>query len=189
VAEEKDTPEPAPAPAAKKKVPAIALVAVGAALGGAGVVFLAPAPAPVAHGPTEPEIVSYEHPDAMEFTFNPQVKRGYKTALVSLKFVYEADRKLVEGDAAHAGEGGAHDKGAPEAAAPLPPVPNAIRTYWNRATSRCYEVLSNQDVDTLTSPDGKKYLKRLLIDELGASLFPDGQARVVDVYLMKIFVQ
>jgi flagellar basal body-associated protein FliL len=188
VAEEKDTQEPEPAK--KKGLPAIALVAVGAALGGAGVVFLAPKPEPAPHGPAQPELVSYEHPDPMEFTFNPQVKRGYKTALVSLKFVYEADRKLVEGDAAHAADGGGgHDKADPKAAAPMAPVPSAIKTYWNRATSRCYEVLSNQDVETLTSPDGKKYLKQLLIDEIGASLFPEGQARVVDVYLMKIFVQ
>jgi flagellar basal body-associated protein FliL len=184
LAEDKDTQEPAPA--RKKGLPAIALVAVGAALGGAGVVFLAPKPEPVAHGPAQPEIVSYEHPDAMEFTFNPQVKRGYKTALVSLKFVYEADRKLVEGDAAaHIGNG----QSDPNAPAALAPVPAAIKTYWNRATSRCNEVLSAQDVDTLTSPDGKRHLKRLLIDELGASFFPDGQARVVDVYLMKTFVQ
>lgn len=182
-----------PEAVAKKKrgLLPILLVAVGAAIGGAGVVLLSPKPKPVEHAPPPPEIVAYEHPDVLEFTFNPQVKRGYKTALVQFKFVYEADRKLVEGDHAHgaAESGGGHGAAEPAAPAHLPPVLEAIKTYWNKASARCFEVLSGQDIDTLTTPDGMTYLKRLLIDELNATLFPEKQARVVDVYLLKIFVQ
>lgn len=191
MAEENKEPEAV----AKKKsgLLPILLVAVGAAIGGAGVVLLSPKPKPVEHGPPAPEIVAYEHPAVLEFTFNPQVKRGYKTARVEFKFVYEADRKAVEGEHAAAGgegAGGGHGGGG-EPAGPehLAPVPQAIKTYWNKASARCFEVLSSQDVETLTTPDGKKYLKRLLIDELDATLFPDKQARVIDVYLMKVFVQ
>ena len=163
----------------------VLLVAVGAAIGGAGVVVLSPKPLPVEPGPPAPEIVAYEHPEPLAFVFNPQVKRGSKTAQVEIKFVYEADRRLVEGDRPRGGESAG---GEPATAVRLPPVLDAIKTYWNKASARCFEVLSNQDVDTLQSPDGKRYIKRLLIDELNATLFPEQQAKVVDVYLMKMIV-
>lgn len=191
MAEDKEQPKEEQAEGKKKGLPAIVLICVGAALGGAGVVVMTPAP-PVHVEKEEPKIELFEHPDKMEFTFNPQAERGYKSAIVSFVFVYKADRKDVEGDghAEASGEGGGHGGGGEEAAGEdLPPVLAAIKKHWNRARSRAFEILSNQSAETLNSPEGKRHLKALLIEALTDAFFPDGIATVHDIYWEKIFVQ
>lgn len=188
MAEDKEQPKEEQAEK-KKGLPAIVLICVGAALGGAGVVVMTP-PAPVHVQKEEPKIELFEHPDKMEFTFNPQARRGYKSAIVSFVFVYKADRKDVERDPdAAAGGGEGHAGGEEGSSEGLPPVLAAIKKHWNRARSRALEILSNQTAETLNSPEGKQHLKALLIEALTDAFFPDGIASVHDIYWEKIFVQ
>lgn len=138
---------------------------IGAVAGGAGVVFLAPRPAVVkVVGPQQPEIEQVELPDLWEFTFNPRVERGFKVAQVSFFVVYKQDkRKEAE-------------------------VTKSLKTNWNRAYSRCMEVLTNTPPANLGSFDGKQKLRACLRDELSASLFPDGIATVDDILWKKFSV-
>ena len=176
----------------KKSMLPILMVVVGAVLGGAGVVVMTPKPEPEEHGPPPADIRLYDHPVAMEFTINPVVERGHKQAMIHFLFTYKADSKDVQPPDGAGGGGGGHGGGhggGAEAPAELPPVLDAIKVNWNLAYSRCLEVLSNQKASTLVDPDGKRRLKRLLIEELSATLFPDGIAAVDDILWQKYFVQ
>jgi flagellar basal body-associated protein FliL len=186
VADEKEqTSEEPQAPAKKKKLTPILMVVLGAVLGGAGVVFLAPQPPQREHAPTAPDIRLYDHPTAMEFTINPVVERGSKTAMVQFLFSYKADHRDVQ----PGGDGAGHGADAEGGSAELSPVLKSIAINWNRAYSRCLEVLSNQKASVFVDPEGKRRLKRTLIDELSATLFPDGIATVDDILWKKMFVQ
>lgn len=188
MADEKDPKTEEPTPEGKKRgkpvLPAL-MVLVGAVLGGAGVVVFSPEPMPKDHGPPPKDIRLFDHPTPMEFTINPVVEKGHKTAMIHFLFTYKADAKDVLGAAAGAGAGEHGGPGMTE----VPPVPKAIQTNWNRAYSRCLEVLSNQKAAELIDPEGKRALKRTLIDELSATLFPDGTATVDDILWQKYFVQ
>jgi len=181
--EEQEKIEEEQAPAKKKRLGAILLVVIGAALGGAGVVFLMPHPEPKPHGPPPADIRIYDYPEPMEFTFNPIVERGHKQARLEFLFSYKADSKDV-GMGTETGEGAAGG-----VKRELPPVLKAIKVNWSRAYSRCLEVLSDQTSETLLDPDGKRRVKRLLIEELSATLFPDGIASVDDILWKSYFVQ
>ena len=159
----------------KSALPLVLMVLLGAVLGGAGVVFLTPKPPAAPHGPPPSDIRLYDHPDPMEFTINPVVERGHKQAMIHFLFTYKADSKDVV-SAAPGGDAGGHGGGADTGH--LPPVLESIKVNWNRAYSRCLEVLSNQRAETLLDPDGKRMVKRMLIDELSVTLFPDGVATV-----------
>ena len=173
---------------AKKRLPPVVLVLLGAMVGGAGVVFMAPQPEPIPHGPPPKDIRLYDHPEPMEFMFNPVAERGHHQARVSFVFTYKADSHDVELHTDGAG-GGGHGGGSDAAPAALPPVLLAIKTNWNRAYSRCLEVLANEKAQALNDPDGKRRIKRRLIDELSATLFPDGIATVDDILWKGFFVQ
>lgn len=191
MADEKDKkPEEGGEETAKKgKLLPLILVVAGAVLGGAGVVVMGPSPEEEEHGPPPADIRLYDHPEAMEFVVNPVVERGHKQARIQFLFTYKADSKDVEGpgDAA-GGDGGGHG-GGDAATTELPPVLSSIQLNWNRARSRCLELLSNQRADTLMSPEGKRRIKRELVDELSATLFPDGIATVDDILWKDFFVQ
>ena len=170
------------------------MVVLGAVAGGAGVVFMGPKPPEPEHAPPPPDIRVYDHPTPMEFTVNPVVDRGHKQAMIHFLFAYRADKVDVEGEDHGEGDGGGHGGGhgaapAEPSADDLPPVLRAIAVNWNRAESRCLEVLSGQHVETLLDPDGKRKLKRALIEELTATLFPGGEATVDDILWKKFFVQ
>lgn len=171
-------------PAKKKKLVPVLMVVLGAVLGGAGVVFLAPKPEQREHAPPPADIRLYDHPTPMEFTVNPVVDRGSKTAMVHFLFTYKADHRDVQAG----GDAGAHGTGA-DPNAELSPVLKSIAVNWNRAYSRCLEVLSNQKAAVFVDPEGKRRLKRTLIDELTVTLFPDGIATVDDILWKKMFVQ
>lgn len=190
MADEKDQGEgKEEAPKKKKMVPVLMMV-VGAMAGGAGVVMMSPKQEVVEHGPPPADIRLYDHPEAMEFTINPVVERGHKQAMIHFLFTYKADSKDVQtDDHGDAGGGGGHGGGAPAEPVELPPVLEAIKVNWNRAYSRCLEVLSNQKATTLVDPEGKRRIKRILIEELSATLFPNGIATVDDILWKKYFVQ
>ena len=186
MADEKEQTEESQEPAKKKKkLLPILMVLLGAVLGGAGVVFLTPEPEHRDQGPPPPDIRLYDHPTPMEFTVNPVVERGSKTAMVHFLFTYKADHRDVQSG----GDAGAHGAVAEGDAAELSPVLKSIAINWNRAYSRCLEVLSNQPASVFVDPEGKRRLKRTLIDELSATLFPDGIATVDDILWKKMFVQ
>jgi flagellar basal body-associated protein FliL len=191
LADAKDPKTEEPAPEAKKKggkrLLPVLMVLVGAVVGGAGVVVLGPKPVMKEHGPPPKDVRLYDHPQAMEFTINPVVERGHKTAMIHFLFTYKADAKDVTVSPLASGEHGKEGEGA--MSSELPPVLKSIQANWNRAYSRCLEVLSNQKAADLLDPEGKRALKRTLIDELSASLFPDGIATVDDILWQKYFVQ
>ncbi len=141
------------------------LVAVGAALGGAGVVFMAPPVKEEVHVPPPPKVLILHHPDEMPFIFNPPVERGRMTASIAFKFDYKL--KETDEDA----------------------VLESIRLHWDRAVSRCLEVLSNTPAKELSTDLGKARLKKRLIDELTLTFFPKGKAIVDDVLWTKFVLQ
>ncbi|HLU39046.1 MAG TPA: flagellar basal body-associated FliL family protein [Planctomycetota bacterium] len=166
MAEDKDGKQPPAGGGRKGWWKPMAFAAVGAIAGGAGVVLLLPfhaANKPSA--PALPELEQVELPDLWEFTFNPRVERGHRVAQISFYIVYRQDKK-------HEAE-----------------VTQSLRTNWNRAYSRCMEVLTNTPLATLTSFDGKQKLRARLRDELTAALFPGGIASVDDVLWKKFNVQ
>jgi flagellar basal body-associated protein FliL len=141
------------------------MVAAGAALGGAGVVLLGPQPKIETPKRQAPELVQREHPDAMDFTFNPQVERGQKNAIVKFQFVYQMDARKEQA------------------------VLASIEDYWTRAYSRCLLVLKNRPASAFMTHDGITLLTKELADELTASLFPTGIAKVDDILWLKVMVQ
>lgn len=165
-----DAKEAKPAPEGEGKQRAgmkpVLFLAAGAVLGGAGVVFMAPPKEVVKMvGPPQVEIEQVELPDLWEFTFNPRVERGYKVAQVSFYIVYKQEK---------------HKEAQ---------VTKTLKTNWNRAYSRCMEVLKNTPPTTLGSMDGMQKLRARLRDELSASLFPDGVATVDDILWKKFSIQ
>ena len=166
MAEEKDTKPPEGGGKKKGSMKPLVFLAIGAVAGGAGVVTMAPKREVVkVVGPPQPEIEQVEVPDLLEFTFNPRVERGQKLAQVSFYIVIKQDKhKEAE-------------------------VTKALKTNWNRAYSRCMEVLANTPAANLNTPDGKPKLRARLCDELSATLFPDGIATVDDLLWKKFGVQ
>lgn len=161
MAEEKDkkveTPEAVPKK--KSRLMPVALVAAGAMLGGAGVVLLGKPPAEQRPaGPPIPRIEVVHYPDQMEFRFNPKSDKGNKSARVVLKLDIEVDlNRKTE-------------------------IEEALKARWDRAKSRVLLVLKDQPHTVFSG--GSDQLIRLskeIVDELTASLFPEGQARVKDV--------
>lgn len=133
----------------KKGLPPVVLIAVGAAIGGAGVVFGVPPKQVEVH---VPEVVHtfapIQHPDLMEFTFNPRANAGKAYISVSFYFVYVA-RDDREHDAFE-----------------------AIKTNWDRVNSRVLELLSSTTLQELNADNGKRVLAKALIDELDSTFFP-----------------
>lgn len=133
----------------KKGLPPAILIAVGAALGGVGVVFGVPPKQVEVH---VPEVVHtftpIQHPDLLEFQFNPRAQAGKAYASVSFYFVYVArdDRE--------------------EAAF------EAIKTNWDRIRSKVIVLLSSTSVTELNAENGKRVLAQALVDELDATIFP-----------------
>lgn len=174
--EETETDEPKRS--LRRRASQFALVMVGAAVGGATVVLAIPRAEPVEYVPAHKVVRLFHHPDPMEFTVNPQVDRGHKTALITFTFSYRADENDVYGS---------REKSHATGPDGLGPVPKLIKFNWGRAYSHCLELLTNQRADTLMEPKGKLLVKRMLKDELTRSLFPEGMARVDDI-LWKRFV-
>jgi flagellar basal body-associated protein FliL len=154
----------------KKGLPPVLLIAVGAALGGVGVVFGVPPKQVEVH---VPEVVHtftpIQHPDLLEFQFNPRAQAGKAYASVSFYFVYVArdDRE--------------------EAAF------EAIKTNWDRIRSRVLELLSNTSVSDLNAENGKRMLAKALVDDLDATIFPgkadEKVAKVSEVLWAKWILQ
>ncbi len=159
---------------AKKKLSPLIMVAAGAILGGAAVVFLAPTPKHEPQ-PHQEEVVSHEPilwepPDVeLDFRFNPQVERGKAFAQISFTISF----MVQPGKQEEAGE--------------------SMKSRLNQAKSRCLELLAAQSVTEFSSVDGKKHLKRLLMDELTYSLFPGYKgeriATVNDIFWTKFLIQ
>ncbi|MGE3171503.1 MAG: flagellar basal body-associated protein FliL [Planctomycetota bacterium] len=156
--------------AKKKGLPPIILIAVGAAIGGAGVVFAVPpkqVEVPV-HEPVH-EFLPVQHPDLMEFQFNPRTAAGKKYASASFYFVY-----VVRDDM--------------EAAAF-----ESIKSHWDRARSNVLELLGARTMEELNAENGKRVLAKDLVDELNATLFPGGRdekvAQVTEILWSKWIVQ
>jgi flagellar basal body-associated protein FliL len=146
----------------KKGWPAVVMVAVGAAIGGAGVVFLVPPKTVEVQAPVVVLVdEQVEHPDKMEFRFNPRAEAGKAYANISFTFEYSVreDKK----DAAF----------------------EAIKHGWGRARSNVIELLCGMTAKELQSPSGKRILAKSLIETLDATLFPeDGHEKVATVNLI-----
>ncbi len=176
----------------KKGIPAIALVALGAIAGGGGAAVMSGGAPPEEHHEPVVEYGLFDHPDLMKFSFNPLAKRGSRSAIISFRFAYNCDKTLIlppTGGAAPAAGGHGAPGGGGKGPAPLGPVPKLIKLNWHRAYSRCLGVLMQQPVERLQTAEGKEHLKRMLIDELGAALFPDGSAKVDDILWEKFYIQ
>lgn len=157
-------------PAKKKGLPAIVLVAAGAMLGGGGVVFLVP-PAKV-EVPVEKPVLKHiqvQHPDLMEYVFNPRTEAGKAVASFGLYFVYEV-REDRETEAFE-----------------------QIKTNWDRARSHCLVLLSARTLKELQGENAKRILAHELAEELDATLFPGPTdqrvARVVEVLWSRYMTQ
>ena len=133
----------------KKGLPAIVLVAVGAALGGVGVVFAVP-PKVVEVEVEKPEIKEWdiEHPDVLEFVFNPVSKTGRGTAKFKFQFVYRT-REDLEHEAFE-----------------------RIKETWNDSYSRVLTLLSQRSMAELRTEAGIRMAEKAVIDELNRAIFP-----------------
>jgi flagellar basal body-associated protein FliL len=162
--------EKAPEQPRKKGLPAIVMVAAGAVLGGAGVVFGVPQKKPeaVVEQPVLKD-VQVQHPDLMEYAFNPRTDAGKAYASIAFYFVYEVredrEQKAFE----------------------------QIKAHWDRARSNCLLLLKARTLRELNSENGQRILAKDLTDELNASLFPgierDKMARVTEVLWSKFIIQ
>lgn len=169
-AKKEPAPKEAEAPKARKGIPALILVAVGAMIGGAGTVF-ALQPKKVEKKQEKPPVkqIQVQHPDLMEYVFNPRTETGKAAASVSFYFVYEvAEDREKEGF-------------------------EQIKANWDRARGRCMLTLKSRMVKDLNSESGLQVLAKDLIVELDACLFPtskgDKVARVTEVLWAKILTQ
>ena len=133
----------------KKGMSPIVLVAVGAIVGGSGAVFAVP-PKEVPVHVEEPVLafVPVEHPDSLEFQFNPRTAAGKAYASAAFTFVYKVreDREQAAFE--------------------------AIKANWSRARSHALLLFGSRTVADLNSEVGKLALTKDLIDDLDASLFP-----------------
>ena len=135
--------------AAKKGLPRLVLVAVGAALGGTGVVFaLPPKQVQVPVQQSVHEFVSVEHPDIMEFDFNPRSEAGKAYASAEFHFVYRV-REDREHDAFE-----------------------LIKAHWSRARSNVLMLLRARSMVEMNASNGQDVLSKDIVDELDAVLFP-----------------
>ncbi len=154
----------------KKGLPPLVLIAVGAAVGGAGVVFAVP-PKQVEVKVEEPahELLTIQHPDLIEFQFNPKTQAGKAYANAGFYFVY-----VVRDDREH------------EAF-------EAIKAHWDRARSKVLLLLAGRTMQELNAENGKTVLAKDLADELDATLFPGKRdekvARVTEILWSKWMVQ
>jgi len=159
----------APAEKPSKRIPVLLLVAVGAVLGGAGVVVALPpkkTEPPAAKAPAP--VIPVQHPDLMEYVFNPRTEAGKAAASISFYFVYEVSQDL---------EAKAFEQ---------------IKANWDRARSKCLELLTGRMVKDMNTDSGKAMLAKDLITELDAALFPakpEKVARVSEVLWAKILFQ
>lgn len=142
--------------AKKKGLPAIVLIALGAIVGGVGVVFAVP-PKTVEKKVVEPprEDVDVEHPDKMEFKFNPQMGTGSAFANVSFYFIYTL-KHVSKAEEEHK-EAEAYE---------------LIKAHATRAKSNVLMLLKSRTKSDLQSEAGRRVLTADLIKELNASLFP-----------------
>ncbi len=133
----------------KKGLPAIVLVAVGAALGGVGVVFAVP-PKVVEVEVEKPVLQEWDiqHPDVLEFVFNPVSKTGRGTAKFKFQFVYRA-REDLEHDAFE-----------------------RIKEAWTEAYSRVLTLLSQRSMAELRTEAGFRMAEKAILDELNRAIFP-----------------
>jgi hypothetical protein len=166
--------EPAPkeaeAPKVKKGIPALILVAVGAMIGGAGTVFALPPKKVEVKQPKPPaRVIQVQHPDLMEYVFNPRTEAGKAAASMSFYFVYEVNED--------------REKEAFE----------QIKVNWDRARGRCMLTLKSRMAKDLNSESGLLVLSKDLMVDLDAALFPaikgDKVARVTEVLWAKILFQ
>jgi flagellar basal body-associated protein FliL len=148
----KDKDGEAKADVVKKKgkgLSAVVLVATGAVLGGAGVTFALPPKRVEVKVPAQAhELVDVQHPDLMEFQFNPRTQSGRAFASVGFYFVYRV-RDDRENEAFE-----------------------SIRANWDRAVSNALQLLGARTLTELAAENGKRVLGKDLADELDASLFP-----------------
>lgn len=156
--------------AKKKGLPPVVLIAVGAAIGGAGVVFAVP-PKTVEVKVQEPvhEWLQIQHPDLIEFQFNPRTQAGKAYASISFYFVYKV-----------------RDDREEEAF-------ESIKSHWDRARSSVLMLLSSRSMAEINAENGKRVLSKDLADELDATLFPGKKdekvASVTEILLSKWMVQ
>lgn len=165
--EDKKKDEGQEAPAKKRGlVSMLIFVAIGAAVGGAGVVVLTPPPEKTdRQNLSVPQWEQVEHEDVMKFVVNPETDRGTVVARIGFRFVYKMDRRREK------------------------EVLDAIKTYWNRAYSRCFVVISSQKARVLMTAAGKHDLRQLLATELTLSMFPNGEASIDDILWTEFILQ
>ena len=171
MSDEKENQEQAQNPA-KKKLTALIGVVVGAVLGGAGVVVMTPAHVPKLepeHAVPQEVIEWYAKDVELDFRFNPQTATGKAFAQIGFTIGYLVQPGKLE-----------------EAKA-------SVEARLGPAKSLCLELLTAQSVAELRSVDGKKHLKRLLIDELTYSLFPGTKdqriAKVENIFWTRFLIQ
>ena len=149
----------------KRRLLPIILVAVGAILGGAGTAFFLPKMNPASRQPVQPRIVTATHPDVIELVFNPRTEHGHKQARVSFNIRYEAD--MNERDRILA----------------------LMAEHWDLMRSRALMTLMRRTPQELHSDDGIRHLTSDLVKELQSALFPDDDAKIVDIAIQQIIVQ
>ena len=133
----------------KKGLPPIVLIAVGAMLGGAGVVFAVPPKiVEVEVEEAHLELIDVEHPDILDFTFNPVSKTGRGIASFKFRFVYTV-REDLEGDAFE-----------------------LVKERWLQINSNILMILSNRSMEELKTDSGIRMLEKDVIDDMNRTLFP-----------------
>lgn len=165
-AKNEETDPAPPATTRRKLLPMLALLAVGAIGGGAGAVLMMPKPDQQSSGPPQPQIEIVHYPDKIVHMFNPRVERGTKSVRLGFTLDVQLDlRRRTEIEA-------------------------LIRTHWDRANSRVLMLLKDQPLQTFTSgADGMRKLAHEMATELTATMFPAGEAKVVDIVYTDMMVQ
>lgn len=156
--------------AKKKGLPALLFVVVGAILGGAGTVVALPKKSvEVKVEPPPLQFITLQHPDNMEFQFNPRTQAGRAYASVVFTFVYRV-REDREDDSFE-----------------------SIKANWDRARSNVLLMLRSRSMTELNAENGQKILTKDLTDELDAALFPGKKsekvAQVTEILWSKWMVQ
>ncbi len=155
----------------KRRFPPFLFVALGAVLGGAGVVAAVPQKKPEPPAVKQPpRIIPVQHPDLLEFVFNPRTEAGKAAASISFYFVYKVSVDLEDKAFEH------------------------IKANWDRARSGCIDLLTGRMVKDMNTEAGKATLAKDLIAELDATLFPpepggEKVAQVSEVLWAKILFQ
>ena len=191
---EKKDGEEAPAKSGGGMMPLI-LVAVGAVLGGAGTTMLTGGGGESAHAPPPTPTFLIDHPDAIKAEFHPRTQGGpTRLAICEFKFAYTTSAYDPRPAAdAHAGGNHGYGGGGGAKGPTLKPAERAflgaMQLRWDPMRAQVLKVFESYTEPELNDLSRRDEIERRLMVTMTDALYPEGNARVSRIYILKLLIQ